>query len=140
MPPPSALRSPAALGLALAGARVGMGVVMLVRPTWVTRLLGLDQATAKRTGWLPRMLGGREMALGIGALAAVRAQREAPDRGSARAWLLAGALTDATDLFAISAGMRGKNLPRAIGGLACLTSASAAVVGVAAAVDRRPVH
>jgi hypothetical protein len=113
---------------------------MVIRPRWVPRLFGVDRGTATRTAWLPRMLGGREIALGLGALAAVRDERVSPGWGSARAWLLAGALTDATDLVAMRAGIRDGSLPRIVGGLAALASASAVAAGIAASVARPRSH
>jgi hypothetical protein len=80
----------------LALGRTGAGVVMVVRPRALPQSLGVDSATAARTGWVVQMLGAREIALGLGTLAAGRAG----DR-SARLWIAAGVLSDAVDVLAV---------------------------------------
>lgn len=90
--PPEQARAAA---LALAGVRAAIGVSAVVAPKvplrpWVGAELA-DRAGARLLG---RTLGGRDLALGAGALLADR--RGAPIRG----WVEAGALADACDLLA----------------------------------------
>jgi hypothetical protein len=76
----------------LAGARVAIGATAILAPRlamrpWLGR--GVGRPTEKL---LARSLGGRDMALGLGAILAM--ERGAPSRG----WLEAGGLADAGDL------------------------------------------
>lgn len=120
--------SPAAgrrLALAVAAARVGLGVVAVARPgvplsPWVG-----DDRDRPSARLLARALGGRDLALGLGALLAHWQGR--PLRG----WVEAAALADAVDVAA-TVGAFG-DLPRA-GRLLVLASAGgAAVAGAVAA-------
>lgn len=108
----------------LAAARLVLGVVMLARPTWLTRPLGVDRWTAERLAWLPRMVGGREVALGLGTLVMTRGGR--PGR---RAWLAAGALADAADAAALLTAARRGHVSRPGGIAAVATALAAASVG-----------
>src|SRR3954470_23324647 len=83
----------------LALSRAAVGVSMITRPRSLPRLLGVDSAAAARMSWSTQMLGAREVALGLGALVALRR----PDRRAARLWLLAGLLSDAVDALAVGA-------------------------------------
>lgn len=78
--------------------RAGVGVTMLARPTAVPSLLGVDPATSQRMAWAMQMLGGREVALGLGAWAALRGG----DPRAARLWLGAGLLADTADALALA--------------------------------------
>ena len=101
---------------ALAAGRAGLGVVMLLRPGWLPAALGAPQTGSAGTGWVVQMLGGREIALGLGALVAARRD----DRRAERLWLAAGLLSDAVALG------------RAAGAGAVRQSPGLAVVAVAA--------
>jgi hypothetical protein len=82
--------------------RVGIGTAMLARPGDLPRLLGADSLTAERMSYLGRMVGARELALGVGTLGAARRG------GDPSPWLLAQALSDAVDSLAFAgAGARG---------------------------------
>ena len=83
----------------LALGRTGAGVVMLVRPRLMPQLLGVDPAGIAGTAWVVQMLGAREVALGLGALAALRSD----DGAAARSWVAAGALCDALDVLTVGA-------------------------------------
>ena len=80
------------LGLLVAGARAVLGVVALAAPGVVARPWIGEDPTGLATAVLGRALGGRDLALGLGALAARR------DRAGLRRWVLAGALADAGDV------------------------------------------
>ncbi len=86
-------------------ARAGAGVAMITRPTLLPSLLGVDSASARTMSWTTRMLGAREIALGLGTWTALRR----PDAAAARLWLWAGVLSDGVDALAVgSAAARGQ--------------------------------
>lgn len=77
--------------VALGLVRVGLGAALLARPEPLVRLAGVDRGTARRSGWLARMVGVREVAVGGGlALAGVRG-------ADVRPWLLVAAACDGGD-------------------------------------------
>ena len=83
---------------AVALGRVALGVTALAWPSvparpWVGA--AADDVAARVFG---RALGARDLALGLGALAAL--QGPAAEAGPARAWVAAGALSDALDVVA----------------------------------------
>lgn len=98
-------RSQVGLGVAAAGVRALAGSVMLLRPSAVGRVLGADPALTPTGDWAVRMLGAREVALGAGALDAVR-------RGTAGPWLFAGALSDALDVVVLAGALTTGRLGR----------------------------
>ena len=116
---------------ALAAARTAIGVVALAAPTLVTRpWLGPDRGPAARV--LGRALGGRDLVLGLGALAAL----QQPQTGSRPAghpgiWIGAGALSDAMDVLATMAAW--DELPPVGRWLVAMSAGGAAVVGAAVA-------
>jgi hypothetical protein len=107
----------------LGAGRTAVGVVMLTRPALVPQALGVDRATADRMAWSVQMLGAREVALGLGAVAAGRQAARAGDRSASRLWLLGGLLADAVDALAVA---------RAVGQGRLATPAGGALVAVAA--------
>jgi hypothetical protein len=126
-PIPSLLRRGATV---VAAGRVALGVTALAWPSvparpWVGA--AADDVAARVFG---RALGARDLALGLGALAALRAP--ASEAGSARAWVAAGALSDALDVVASLASWR--ELPRVTRWLVAASAAGAAVVGAAGAL------
>jgi hypothetical protein len=98
---------------------------MLVRPRMVPRMLGVDSASAARTGWVVQMLGARELALGLGTLAALRAS----DSRASRLWVAGGALCDTVDALALSGALLRGRLSRISGGAAVGVSLCAAALG-----------
>lgn len=78
-------------GLVLAGLRAGLGVVALVTPGVVGRPWIGDDADGDGARVFARALGGRDLALGLGALLAAR------HGGPVRGWIEAGALADLAD-------------------------------------------
>ncbi len=79
---------------ALAVGRAALGVVAVVAPEVVARPWVGSAATSSATGVFGRGLGGRDLALGLGALLAM--SHDQPARG----WLEGGALADLTDMLA----------------------------------------
>ena len=119
---------------AVAAGRVALGVAALTWPAvparpWVGA--SADDLAARVFG---RALGGRDLALGLGALMAL--QRPAGEPGPARAWLAAGALSDALDLVASACSWR--ELPRHGRWLVTASAGGAALAGAAAALAVRP--
>jgi len=112
---------------AVAAARTALGVAALIWPSvparpWVGA--SADELGAQVFG---RALGARDLALGLGALAAVR-QAPAGSR-SAGAWYAAGALSDALDV-AVTAAVWPR-LPRATRWLVAAAAGGAAIAGAA---------
>jgi hypothetical protein len=114
---------------AVAAGRVALGAAALASPSvparpWVGA--SSDKLGAQVFG---RALGGRDLALGLGALGA--AWQESPGSRSAGVWYAAGALSDALDLAITVATWR--RLPRGGRWLVAASAGGAAVVGVAEA-------
>jgi hypothetical protein len=115
---------------AVAAGRVAIGVTALAWPSvparpWVGA--GADDVAARVFG---RALGARDLALGLGALAALRSPADgAGPAGPARAWVAAGALSDALDVVASVSSWR--ELPRFTRWLVVASAGGAALAGVA---------
>ncbi len=109
----------------VAGLRVALGLAALAAPDLVARPWIGGHGTGPGRRVLARALGGRDMALGLGALLALR--RGAPLRG----WVEAAALSDTLDACATLLDLR--HLPPG-GRMAVLgASGGAAITGVLAA-------
>jgi hypothetical protein len=109
--------------------RVALGLTALAWPAvparpWVGATAG--DLTAQVFG---RALGGRDLALGLGALTALRPGAQP---GPAAAWVAAGALSDALDVAASLASW--PELPRITRWLVVVSAGGAALAGGAAAV------
>ncbi|HET6547151.1 MAG TPA: hypothetical protein VFG79_01755 [Solirubrobacter sp.] len=117
-----------AIATQLAVGRLALGVALAVAPDRAAR--GWIGPTDTGARVVARGLGMRDVALGLGALTALRSG------GPAREWLLAGALGDAGDLAGTL--IAGRELPWlgrvGVGALA----ASAAGLGVWAARELQP--
>jgi hypothetical protein len=118
---------------AVAAGRVALGVAALAWPSvparpWVGA--AADDLAARVFG---RALGARDLALGLGALAAL--QRPA-EPGSASAWVAAGALSDALDVVASLSAW--PELPRGSRWLVAASAGGAALAGAAGALAMRP--
>lgn len=113
---------------ALALARTALGVAALASPELIARpWVGRGSGPAARV--LGRALGGRDIALGLGALAAL--QRVPPGgMGGAGAWVGAGALADSLDVLATATAW--DELPPAGRWLVAASAGGAAVAGAAA--------
>jgi len=112
---------------AVAAGRVALGVTALAWPLvparpWVGA--AADDVAARVFG---RALGARDLALGLGALAAL--QGPAAQAGSARAWVAAGALSDALDVVATVSSW--PELPRVTRWLVAASAGGAALAGAA---------
>jgi hypothetical protein len=115
--------------LTVAAGRVALGLTALAWPAvparpWVGATV--EDLTARVFG---RALGGRDLALGLGALTAMRSGAEP---GPAAAWMAAGALSDALDVAASLASWQ--ELPRITRWLVAASAGGAALTGAAAAV------
>ncbi len=117
----------------LALARSGAGVSMITQPTVLPRLLGVDSASAATMAWSTRMLGAREIALGLGAFTALRSG----DGTSSRLWLLAGLFSDGVDALAVAAGTARGRLHPVSGAAVTAVACGAVVVQLAELRDRR---
>jgi len=119
---------------AVAAGRVALGLTALARPSlparpWVGA--SADDLAAQVFG---RALGARDLALGLGALQALRPGAEP---GPAAAWLAAGALSDALDVAASLASWR--QLPNPGRWLVAASAGGAALAGAAGALAVRRV-
>ena len=111
----------------VAAGRIGFGVALIVAPERVTSLwLGSD---AGRPGArvVTRGLGARDLALGVGALAATDSQLQP--------WVAGAIVADAADLVATVAA--GKSLPRTGRALVGAVAAGGAVLGTIALAGLR---
>jgi hypothetical protein len=110
----------AALAIALARGRMAVGAAAIAAPGLATRVMGDRQGVAGIAPVFARMLGARDIALGLGTVIAL-------DRGKpVRGWLEAAALADAADSIASMLG-REKLSPIAFKASAVLAAASAGV-------------
>jgi hypothetical protein len=103
----------AAVALTLARARIAIGAAALVAPRLAARVMGASDSPAGAAPLLARMLGGRDVALGLGTVIAL-------DRGKpVRGWLEGSALADAVDCLAclLARGELSPNVVRATVGL-----------------------
>jgi hypothetical protein len=128
---PSLLRQGAT---AMAAGRVALGVTALAWPSvparpWVGA--AADGVAARVFG---RALGARDLALGLGALAAL--QGPGAEARSARAWVAAGALSDALDVVASVSSWR--ELPRVTRWLVAASAGGAALAGAAGSLALAP--
>lgn len=114
---------------AVGAVRVALGGGMLLFPELSARLLGADPATARSAGWLARMVGARELGLGVVALGA------ATGGGSGRTALLAQVAADGGDAATLAYAARAGRLPT--WPAAWIAAFAAASVAVEAAVAAR---
>jgi hypothetical protein len=112
------------LAIAVAGGRAALGVTAIVAPDAVARPWIGDDGGGPGRRVLARALGGRDLALGLGALAAARPE------GQLRGWVEAGGLADAGDVAATVLAFR--HLP-ARGRWLVLAAAGGAVAAAALA-------
>ncbi|MGQ0716708.1 MAG: hypothetical protein ACT4NP_05205 [Pseudonocardiales bacterium] len=83
--------------LVVATGRVALGVIAVLRPSVPARpWVGAALAAGPAGQVLGRALGGRDLALGLGALLALRR----PDSSAAAGWVAGGALADGADVLA----------------------------------------
>lgn len=82
---------PRDIAVAIARGRIALGAAALVAPAGAARVM-FGPGAGRGTAALARMIGGRDLALGLGVVIAL--DRGAPVRG----WLEASALADSVDL------------------------------------------
>jgi hypothetical protein len=116
--------------MAVAAGRVALGVAALTWPSVPGRPWVGASADELGAQVFARALGARDVALGLGALAATRKAPSGPRQ--AAAWYAAGALSDALD-FAITAA-QWPRLPRTTRWLVAASAGGAAIVGAAGTV------
>jgi hypothetical protein len=124
----TAALTPARLSLG----RVGVGSVMLLRPTLLGQVLGVRREQTEPTDWAVQMLGAREIALGLGAWTSLRRG----DTRATRLWLLAGLLSDALDAVAVAGAVGRGRVHTAPGAAAVVVATTAAAVQAAALAER----
>lgn len=117
-------RDPSRLLAQMFGVRLALGVVFVCAPRWSWRQLSGPRQPSDETVLAVRMLGGREIALGLGGLLAARHD------GAVRGWAEAGVLADAVDAaaLAVSPSVSGWRRP-----VAMLAAGGAAAAGLVAA-------
>jgi len=120
--------------MAVAAGRVALGLTALAWPVVPARPWVGAAANDLAARVFGRALGARDLALGLGALAALQHPASAP--GSASAWVAAGALSDALDVAASARSWR--ELPRTGRWLVAASAGGAALIGAAGAWSVRP--
>jgi hypothetical protein len=115
---------------AVAVGRVALGVAALARPSLPARPWVGSSADDLGAQVLGRAMGARDLALGLGALVAVRSA--SPGSWPVGAWYGAGALSDALDLAITAAAW--PRLPRATRWLIAASAGGSAITGAAATV------
>jgi hypothetical protein len=120
------------LAMSVARCRIAIGLAAVAIPSAAVRAIGADSKSGGLAPLLARMLGGRDIALGLGTVVAL--DHGAPVRG----WLEGSALADTVDCVA-SVIAREHMTPRAFRATAGLAAASA-ILGVVLArrLDRPP--
>jgi hypothetical protein len=92
----------------MAFTRIGLGIVLMLLPGPLLRIWLGRGASSPFSRLLARSVGGRDVALGLGTLFALR--HRAPVRG----WLEATALADASDSFTMLMAARHLSRPRLV--------------------------
>ena len=119
----------------IASGRVAIGALAIAAPTLMARPWIGDASTGTGARLLARTMGGRDLALGIGALRALGASDQ-----EARPWLALGGTADAVDALATAIAFRSLP-PRSRWGILALTvTAAVASIRVAVALDAPPVR
>ena len=114
----------------VAWGRVGIGVSAIAAPTLMARPWIGDDARSSGSRLLARTMGGRDLALGVGALRALGVSDQ-----EARPWVALGGMADAVD--ALATVLAFGSLPRRSrwGILAVTVGASVVSIRVAVALD-----
>jgi hypothetical protein len=112
----------ATVAITLARGRIAIGVAALVAPRLAARMMGAGRGPTATAALLARMLGGRDIALGLGTVIAL-------DRGKpVRGWLEGAALADATD--AVSGLLARSELPRRVRPATVGLGGASAIAGI----------
>jgi hypothetical protein len=118
-------------------ARAGLGVSLLTAPVPLIRMVGVDTATARRMSWVTRLAAARDLGLGIGTLAAVRAAGSGGEAVDAARWVAIGAAADVADTVIVTAALRAGRFGTIRGSLMAASAVGGAVLGAVAAVGLR---
>lgn len=110
-------------------ARLAVGVVLTAAPRWSWRRLTWRHRPGDDAVLAVRMLGLRDVALGLGGLLAARHD------GAVRGWAEAGVLADAGDAVAVAAGSAVVGWRRPVAALAAAGSAASGLVAARALGD-----
>ena len=109
-------------------ARIAAGALMLARPLVLPKMLGLDDA-GPALRWLPRLLGIREIAVGVAAVAASsRTENPLP-------WLCTLGAIDGAESIVVFAGVVEGAVPPARGWPFIASDLGSALAGVGAAAQ-----
>lgn len=74
--------------------RLGIGAGLVIRPEGMAEALGVHNPSEPGVRWLARLIGAREIGIGVGTLLSAR---NAP-----RPWILAQGISDSSDAVAFS--------------------------------------
>jgi hypothetical protein len=109
--------------LVIARGRIVMGLLMLLVPSVMLRIMLGRDASTRTARVMARMFGAREVVLGVGTVTSVKEHTQDAE------WTSASAVADAVDglVMAFSPGVPRRSRP------AALMGASAAVIGMLAA-------
>ena len=112
----------ATLAMAVARGRIAIGIAAVVTPGLAARVLGSRRGPQGIAPLLTRMLGARDVALGLGTVIAV-------DQGKpVRGWLEGAALADAVDCVACL--LARKQMPHSVCGIAAGLGGASALTGL----------
>jgi len=120
---------------ALAAGRMGLGVVALASPAAVTRPWAGPSGASQAGLVLGRATGARDLALGVGTLAALRRPGGAEADQTAAVWVGLSGLCDGFDLLITASSWR--TLPAGGRWLVALAAGGSAALSLAAAASIR---
>lgn len=123
------------LGRQIGLARAGLGVSLLAAPVPLIRMLGIDTGTVRRMAWVTRLAAARDVALGLGTIAALR--DGASHRDDAVRWLAIGAAADVADTLILTAALRAGRFGTVRGALMVASAVGGASLGAVAAAGMR---
>ena len=117
---------------ALGITRLAIGAGLIIGPAGLGKALGLSEAEAKAAGWLARLAGAREIAIGLGTLDAWRSGK------SVDGWVAAQGISDASDAIAFATvALQGKVSPVRGWGMSLFALSGAISEGLTAVALRR---
>jgi len=117
---------------ALGITRLAIGAGLVIGPAGLGKALGLSEADAKAAGWLARLAGAREIAIGLGTLDAWRSGK------AVDGWVAAQGISDASDAIAFATvALQGKVSPVRGWGMSLFALSGAISEGLTAAALRR---
>jgi hypothetical protein len=123
---------PPAVVPALGITRLAIGAGLIIGPAGLGKALGLSEADAKAAGWLARLAGAREIAIGLGTLDAWRSGK------SVDGWVAAQGISDASDAIAFATvALQGKVSPVRGWGMSLFALSGAVSEGLTAVALRR---